>query len=64
MSAVRPTGRLADVRASTCSHGHFFSSAAAATHWFREHPDGYVHPVQEGFRLDREVIRRLGWEAR
>jgi alkylmercury lyase len=64
MSAVRPTGRLTDVRASTCSHGHFFASAAAATEWTRRHPDGYVHPVTEAFRLDRQVIRRLGWGAR
>jgi alkylmercury lyase len=64
MSAVRPAGRLADVRATACSHGHFFSSAAAATKWTRQHPDGYVHPVKEAFRLDRHVIQRLGWEAR
>ncbi len=64
MTAVRPAGKLADVRASTCSHGHFFSSAAAATQWAREHPQGYIHPVEEAFRLDREVITRLGWEAR
>ena len=64
MSAVRPTGELADVRADTCNHGHFFSSAAASAEWVREHPDGYVHPVEEAFRLDREVITRLGWAAR
>jgi alkylmercury lyase len=64
MSAVRPTGKLADVRVDTCSHGHFFSSAAASADWARKHPDGYVHPVKDAFRLDREVITRLGWEAR
>jgi alkylmercury lyase len=64
MSAVRPTGTLADVRAATCSHGHFFSSAAATTEWARRHPDGYIHPVEDAFRLDRQVITRLGWEAR
>ena len=64
MSAVRPTGKLADVRADTCDHGHFFASADASADWVREHPDGYVHPVKEAFRLDREVITRLGWEAR
>jgi alkylmercury lyase len=64
MSAVRPTGPLPDVRASTCSHGHFFNSAADATEWTRQHPDGYVHAVEEAFRLDRQVIQRLGWEAR
>lgn len=64
MSAVRPTGRLADVRAATCSHGHFFSSAAATTEWAGRHPDGYIHAVEDAFRLDRQVITRLGWEAR
>jgi alkylmercury lyase len=64
MSAVRPAGRLADVRASTCNHGHFFSSADAATGWAREHADGYIVPVEDAFRLDRDVIIRLGWAAR
>ena len=64
MSAVRPIGKLADVRADTCNHGHFFSSADASADWAREHSDGYVHPVKEAFRLDREVIMRLRWEAR
>jgi alkylmercury lyase len=63
MSAVRPIGKLADVRASTCNHGHFFSSAAASADWVRDHPDGYVHPLEEAFRLDREVITQLGWAA-
>jgi alkylmercury lyase len=63
MSAVRPSGRLVDVRATTCSHGHFFSSPAATTDWAREHPDGYIHPVEEAFGLDRQVITRLGWAA-
>jgi alkylmercury lyase len=64
MSAVRPIGKLPDVRAATCNHGHFFSSAAASANWVRDHPDGYVYPVEEAFRLDREVITQLGWEAR
>jgi alkylmercury lyase len=64
VSAVRPTGGLADVRTATCRHGHFFSSAAATAEWAREHPNGYVHSVAEAFRLDREVILRLGWASR
>jgi alkylmercury lyase len=64
MSAVRPIGKLADVRTATCNHGQFFSSATASADWVRDHPDGYVYPVEEAFRLDREVITRLGWEAR
>jgi alkylmercury lyase len=64
MSAVRPIGKLADVRAATCNHGHFFSSSTAAANWVLDHPDGYVYPVEEAFRLDRAVITRLGWEAR
>jgi hypothetical protein len=63
VSAVRPTGTIADVRTATCHHGHFFSSCAAAAHWADQHPDGYIHPVQEAFRLDRQVITQLGWDA-
>lgn len=64
MSAVRPAGRLADVRTATCDHGHFFSSIAASAQWAREHPDGYIHPVEEAFRLDHQVITQLGWDTR
>jgi alkylmercury lyase len=63
VSAVRPAGELADVRADTCVHGHFFSSTGATTSWSEAHPDGHVLTVAEAFRLDREVIERLGWEA-
>ena len=63
VSAVRPTGTIADVRAATCQLGHFFSSTAAATEWAHDHPDGYLHSVQESFRLDRQVITQLGWPA-
>jgi alkylmercury lyase len=61
VSAVRPTGTLADVRTATCQHGHFFSSPAAAARWANEHRGGYIYPVEEAFRLDREVITQLGW---
>jgi alkylmercury lyase len=64
ITAVRPRGRLADVRSTTCAHGHFFSTIAAAAAWTDAHPDGHIHPVEEAFRLDRQVIRQLGWEAR
>jgi alkylmercury lyase len=63
MSAVRPPGRLADVRSATCNHGHFFGSMAATAAWTATHPDGHIYPVEEAFRLDREVIERLGWDA-
>jgi alkylmercury lyase len=63
MTAVRPRGRLADVRSSTCDHGHFFSSIAATAAWTDAHPDGHIYPVEEAFRLDRAVITRLGWDA-
>jgi alkylmercury lyase len=63
VSAVRPTGTLADVRTQTCHHGHFFSSSAAAARWRNEHPDGYLLSVGEAFRLDRQVITQLGWDA-
>jgi alkylmercury lyase len=63
VSAVRPPGQLADVRADTCDHGHFFSSRAASAAWTDAHPDGFVYPVEEAFRLDRQVIKQLGWDA-
>jgi alkylmercury lyase len=63
VSAVRPTGTLADVRTATCELGHFYSSPAAAARWADEHPDGYILPVDEAFRLDRRVITQLGWDA-
>jgi alkylmercury lyase len=63
VSAVRPRNTPADVRTETCDFGHFFSSPAAAAAWADEHPDGYVLPVDEAFRLDRQVLMQLGWDA-
>jgi alkylmercury lyase len=63
MTAVRPPGQLADVRSATCAHGHFFSSIAATTAWSGAHPDGHIYPVEDAFRLDRQVIKQLGWDA-
>jgi alkylmercury lyase len=63
VSAVRPTGSLEDVRTQTCHHGHFFSSPSAAARWRNEHADGYVLGIDDAFRLDRQVITRLGWDA-
>jgi alkylmercury lyase len=64
VSAVRPAGRLADVRSAICQHGQFFASPQAATQWAAEHPDGDIRPVEEAFALDREVVKQLGWDAR
>jgi alkylmercury lyase len=64
VSALRPTGRLADVRSAICQPWHCFSSTAAATRWSDEHPDGEIHSVADGFRLDRQVVEQLGWAAR
>jgi alkylmercury lyase len=64
ITAVRPRGQLADVRSATCAHGHFFSSIEATVAWTDAHPDGHTYPVEEAFRLDRQVIKQLGWEAR
>jgi alkylmercury lyase len=64
MTAVRPPGQLADVRSDTCAHGHFFSAIAATAAWTDAHPDGHIYPVEEAFRLDREVIKQLGWAGR
>jgi alkylmercury lyase len=63
VSAVRPSGQLADVRSDTCDHGHFFSSIEASAAWASAHLEGHIHPVEEAFRLDRQVIKQLGWDA-
>ena len=63
LSAVRPRGEVANVRASTCDYGHFFSSRAASAAWTETHPDGHIYPVEQAFRLDRQVIEQLGWES-
>jgi alkylmercury lyase len=64
MTAVRPRGHLADVRSATCAHGHFFSSIEATATWTEAHPGGHLYPVEEAFRLDRQVIHQLGWNGR
>jgi alkylmercury lyase len=63
VSCVRPREAVADVRSAVCAHGHFFASGAAASSWAAEHPDGHVRPVAEAFRLEREILARLGWAA-
>jgi alkylmercury lyase len=63
MTAVRPASQLADVRSATCNHGHFFSSIAATAAWTDAHPAGHIYPVEQAFRLDRQVIKQLGWDA-
>lgn len=61
VSAVRPQGKLSDVRSMSCQHGYFFSSRAAAAGWAAEHPGGMLCSVPEAFRLNHEIISRLGW---
>lgn len=53
-----------DVRATTCDHGHFFATDAAAGNWRVEHPDGEVLAVDEFFKLGLAADRELGWIAR
>jgi len=63
---IRPQahGQAVDVRSAICQPWHCFSSTAAATRWSDEHPDGEIHSVADGFRLDRQVVEQLGWAAR
>lgn len=66
VSAIRPAdpGQVADIRSECCQRGLFFSSTTAATPWADAHREGVLHPVEEAFRQDREIIKRLGWDAR
>ena len=54
---------LADVRAQTCDHGHFFSSPTAASTWAAEHPEGEVLSVVDAFERCRVTCEELGWLA-
>ncbi|MDP8927035.1 MAG: organomercurial lyase MerB [Actinomycetota bacterium] len=51
--------RLDDVRETHCLHGHFFSSAQAASAWHGEHPDGHVLSVSEAFDLGRRLTAEV-----
>lgn len=61
VSLVRPTGKVHDVRSECCDIGLFFSSHNAATDWLAEHPEGFLHSVQEDFEVNRQVLGELGW---
>jgi alkylmercury lyase len=63
VSAVRPTGQLADVRSAICQQGRFFASPRAAEHWAAEHPEGEIRSVEEAFAVDRAVVTQVGWAA-
>jgi alkylmercury lyase len=64
VTAVRPAGEIADVRAAICHHGQFFASPQAATQWAAEHPGAEIRPVEAAFALDRAVVTQVGWAAR
>ena len=64
VSAIRPVGKLEDVRSEICRHGQFFASPEAAARWAAERPGVEIRPVEDAFALDRKVARRVGWEAR
>ena len=63
VSAVRPTGQLADVRSAICQQGRFFVSPQAAEQWAAEHPEGEIRSVEEAFAVDRAVVTQVGWAA-
>jgi alkylmercury lyase len=48
-------GRVSDVRAEVCDHGHFFASAEAAHEWAQRHRTGLVSPVREAFEQARRT---------
>lgn len=63
VSEVRPSERAANIRAATCSVGHFFSSREAAADWLAKHPEGQVNSVSEDFEIHRRVALEIGWAA-
>lgn len=61
VSQTHSSGRVADIRASVCDHGHFFASADAARPWLAEHPEGRVVAIGEAFAAARTGCQQLGW---
>lgn len=47
------------VRLSRCTNIHFFVSAGAASKWLREHPDGTLLTVHDGFRYSKRLAQLL-----
>jgi alkylmercury lyase len=60
VSEVRPTEKVADIRAETCGLGHFFSSREAAAGWLKRHPQGLLHSVADDFAIHRQVFAEFG----
>jgi alkylmercury lyase len=54
VSRIGP-GRVSDIRAEVCDHGHFFASSEAAREWVDLHPDGIVGPVRDAFDRTRRI---------
>jgi alkylmercury lyase len=63
VSQVHSPGRVDDIRAAMCDHGHFFASRQAAQSWLFTHPDGQTHTVAEAFAASRASCESLGWVA-
>ncbi len=61
VSEVRPTERVADVRADICGLGHFFSSREAAAGWLAQYPQGQLNLVIDDFEIHRKAMAQLGW---
>lgn len=45
-------------RGDFCNQVHFFSAPDAATAWQRLHPEGFVVPVAEGYRIGQQLAQR------
>jgi alkylmercury lyase len=61
VSVVRPSEKVADLRAETCALGHFFSSREVGAPWLEEYPHGQLRSLYEEFEIDRQVFDQLGW---
>jgi alkylmercury lyase len=61
VSQRRPGETVGNLRSDVCDHGHFFASAAAASAWAAEHPDGQVLNIAKAFEECRISCEELGW---
>jgi alkylmercury lyase len=64
VTVLRPDAPIADVRAEACALGLFFASREVAAPWLEHNPDGQVNSVAYDFELAKQVLERIGWQAK
>jgi alkylmercury lyase len=64
VSKVRPSQKVADLRADICGEGLFFASRDAAASWLARTPEGELESVADDFEIHRNIMEQIDWAAR